>query len=148
MCLNLDTLLSDKSEVGTGGVPVVDPIVISDQELTVISVHSGDPDPDFSDEDCLSSVWIDSVSPIPLTVPVLESPSHYLTPTVPVELSAVYSVLLSPTRVRKDCSSGSLDMDRVFEVSPDSAGLAQRRCRLMPHSFQKWGGGGRSLVSH
>ena len=51
LCLNLDTLSLHESEAGTGGVPVVEPIVISDQELTVISLHTGDPDPDFSDED-------------------------------------------------------------------------------------------------
>ena len=44
LCLNLDTLSLDGSEAGTGGVPVVDPIVISDHELSVISVHSGTPD--------------------------------------------------------------------------------------------------------
>ena len=40
---------------------------------------------------------------------VLESPSHYPTPAAPVELSTVSSVLISPNRVREDCSSGSLD---------------------------------------
>ena len=66
-------------------------------------MHSGDPDPDSSDEDHSSSVRIDSVSPIPSAVPAgaLESPSHYSTPTVPVELSAVSSVLISPNRVRE-----------------------------------------------
>ena len=47
--LNLDTVSSDGSMAGTGDVPSVegidiDPIVISDQELSVISVHSDDPD--------------------------------------------------------------------------------------------------------
>ena len=92
------------------------------------------------------------MSPIPLTVParVLESPSHYPTPTVPVELSAVSSVLLSPNRVRKDCSSGSLDTDRVFDVSPDSAGLAQTAVSEAPVPFDAslLPGGGGSLVSH
>ena len=107
-CLNLDTLSSDESEAGTGGVPVVEPIVISDQELTVISVHSGDPNPDFSDEDRPSSIRIDLVSPIPSAVStgVLESPSQYPTLAAPAKLSAVSSVLISPNRVRKDCSSG------------------------------------------
>ena len=98
LCLNVDTLSSDESEAGTGGVPVVEPIVISDQKLTVMSVHSGDPDLDLSDVDSPSSV-----SPIPSAIPagVLESPSHYPTPTVPIELSAVSSVLLLLNRVRK-----------------------------------------------
>ena len=73
LCLNLDTLSSDESEAGTGGVPVVEPIFISDQELTVISVHSGDPDPDFSDDDLPSSIWIDSVSPIGFSVALSDS---------------------------------------------------------------------------
>ena len=54
LCLNLDTLSSDASVAGTGDVPSVegvdiDPIVISDQELSVISVHSDDPDLDAFD---------------------------------------------------------------------------------------------------
>ena len=95
LCLKLDTLSSDESEAGTGGVPVVEPIVISDQELTVISVHFGDPDPDLLDEDRPSSVRI--------------------------ELSAVSFVLISPNRVRKDCSSGSLDKDPVLHTTVPAA---------------------------
>ena len=125
LSLKLDTLSSDGSEAGTWGVPVVDPIVNSDQEFTVISVNSGDPDPDVSDEDRPSSFRIDWVSPTPSAVSagVLESPSHYPTPAAPVDLSAVSCVLISPNRVRQDYSSGSLDADPVFEVSPDTAGF-------------------------
>ena len=100
-------------------------------------MHSGDPDPDFLDEDRPASNRIDSVSPVLLPIPagILESPSHYLTPTVPDELSAVSSTPLSPNRVRKDCSSGSLDTDRVFEVSPDSVGLVQSTAPEAPVPF-------------
>ena len=112
-------------------------------------MHSGDPDPDFSDEDCPSRVRIDSVSPIPSAVPagVLESPSHYPTPTVPVELSAVSSVLISPKRVRKDCSFGSLVVDRICEVSPDTAGLVHTTVPVAPEPFNaSLSPMGRSLV--
>ena len=61
----------------------------------------------------------------PSAVParVLQSPSHYSTPAVPVDLSAISSILISPNRVRTDYSSGSLDVDPVFEVSPDTTCL-------------------------
>ena len=38
-------------------------------------------------------------------------------------------------RVRKDCSSGSLDTDRVFEVSPDTAVLVQTTVTEAPVPF-------------
>ena len=86
LCLNLDTLSSDGSVAGTGDVPSVelgqiDPIVISDQELSVISVHSDDPDLEAFDAQ------------------VQQSPSHYSTPTVPADLSVASPVLISPNRV-------------------------------------------------
>ena len=64
------------------------------------------------------------MSPIPTHVPgqVVESPSHYPAPAEPVELSAVFSVLISPNRVRENCSSVSLDVYPVYEVSPDTMG--------------------------
>ena len=118
---------SGDSEASAGGAPAVSPVVISDQELTVISVHSSDTDPDSSEEDCLSHSRNKSTSPVPADVhgEVLESPSHYPTPAEPVELSSVSSVLISPNRDRENCSSGSLDMNPVFEVSPDTTGLVQ-----------------------
>ena len=59
------------------------------------------------------------MSPIPTNVPgkVLESPLHYPTLAAPVELSTVYSVLISPNRVR--------DAYPIFELSPDKTGLVQ-----------------------
>ena len=42
-----------------------------------------------------------------------------------MKLSAVSSVQISPKGVREDCSSGSLDMYLVFEVSPDITGFVQ-----------------------
>ena len=65
LCLDLDAMSSEDSEVGTGGVPVVDTVIISDQELTVLSVHSSDTDPDSSSEDCLFNVRSELVSPTP-----------------------------------------------------------------------------------
>ena len=46
---------------------------------------------------------------------ILESSSHY--------------------RVRKDCSSGYMDTDRVFEMSPDTAGLVQSTVLEAPVPF-------------
>ena len=93
-------------------------VVISDQELTVISVHSSDTDPV-----CLLLGANTSATAVPEWV--FEFPSHYPIPAAPVELSAVSSVLLSPNRVRENYSSGSLDTYPVFEVSPDTTGLVQ-----------------------
>ena len=89
---------SGDSEAGTGGAPAVSQVVISDQELTVISVHSSDTDPDSSEDGCLSNSRSKSVSPVPTDVPgkVLESLSHYPTLAAPVELLTVSLVLISP----------------------------------------------------
>ena len=124
MCLDLDAISSGDSEVSTGGARDVSPVVISDQELTVISVHSSDTDSDSSQEGCLSDSLREPVSPIPTHIPgqVVESPSHYPALAEPVELSAVSSVLIYPNRVREDCSSVSLDAYPVNEVSPDTMG--------------------------
>ena len=79
MCLDLDAMSSEGSEVGTGGggggAPAVDTVVISDQELTIIFIHSSDTDPDSSEEDCLCNAQSELVPP---AVPegVVESPSH------------------------------------------------------------------------
>ena len=85
-----------RSIPGVEGIDI-DPIVISDQQLLVISVHSDDPDLDA------------------FNAQVQQSSSHYS--TVPADLSVVSSVLLSPNRVRPDNSSRSSDRDPVFEVS-------------------------------
>ena len=124
VCLDLDAISSGELEVSTGGPPGVSPVVMSDQELTVISVHSSDTHPDSSEEGCLSDSLSEPVSPIPADVPgqVVESPSHYPALAEPVELSAVSSVLISPNRDREDCSSVSLDVYPVYEVSPDTTG--------------------------
>ena len=101
---NAGAMSSEGSVVGTGDAPAVNTVVISDQELTVISVHSSDTEPDSSEEGCLFNVRCELVLPSPTAVPegALESPSHYSIPTAPVELSAVSSVLISPNRVRED----------------------------------------------
>ena len=74
VCLDLDAMSSGDSEASTGGATAVNPVVILDQELTIIFVHSSDTDPDSSSEGLLI------------------------------------------------CSSGSLDVYMVFEVSPDTTG--------------------------
>ena len=115
---------SGDSEVSNSGVPCVSPVFVVDQKLTVISVHSSDTDPDSSDEGCLSDTQSEPVSPIPTSISShgVESPSHYPAPAEPVELLAISSVLISPNRVREDCSSVSLDVYLVYEVSPDTTG--------------------------
>ena len=104
--------------MGAGGAPGVSPVVISDQELTVISVQSSDTDPD-SEEGCMSDSQSEPASPIPMHIPgqVVVSPSHFPAPAEP--LSAVSSVLISPNRVQEDVSS---DVYPIYEVSPDTTG--------------------------
>ena len=124
VCLDLDAISSGDLEVSNSGAPCVSPVVVIDQEFTIISAHSSDTDPDSSDEGYLSDSQSVTVSPIPTKVSghVVESPSHYPAPAETVELSAVSSVLISPSRVREDCSSVSLDVYPVYEVSPDTMG--------------------------
>ena len=120
VCLDFDAMSSGDSEVSNSGAPCISPVAVVDQELTVISVHSSDTDPDSSDEGFLSYSHSEPVSPMPTNVSgqVVESPSHYPAQAEPVELSAVSSVLISPHRVREDCSSVSFDVYPVYEVSP------------------------------
>ena len=100
----------------------IDLSVISDQELSVISVHSDDTDLDAFDAQ------------------VQQSPSHYLTPTVPADLSGASSVLLSPNCVRQDNSP-------VFEVSPDTTGLLRAALPTGPESaVESLPQAGRNLV--
>ena len=63
LCLDLDAMSSWDSEACADGAPAVSPVVISDQELTVISVHSSDTDLDSSQEDCLSHSHRDLYKP-------------------------------------------------------------------------------------
>ena len=79
VCLDLDAISSGDSEVSNSGAPCVSPVVVTDQDLTVISVHSSDTDPDSEEEGCLSDSLSEPVSPIPTHVSdqVEESPSHY-----------------------------------------------------------------------
>ena len=53
VCLDLDAMSSGDSEVSNSGDPCVSPVVVTDQELTIISVHSSDTDPYSSKEGCL-----------------------------------------------------------------------------------------------
>ena len=103
-------------EVSNSGASGASPVLIVDQEIAAISVHSSDSNPDSSDEGCLSDSPSEPVSPMPtsVSVHVVESPAQ----AEPVVLSAVSSVLISPNRVREDCSSVSLDVYPVYEVSP------------------------------
>ena len=68
---------------------------------------------------------------------MVESPSHYAAPDVPVavstlvdsvaqmsQISALSSVQFSPNRVRADCSSETADVFPVYQVSPDNTGYS------------------------
>ena len=100
VCLDLDTISSGDSDLSNSGAPCVNPVVVVDQEFTIISVHSSDTDPDSSDEGCLSDSQSEPVSPIQTNVSgQVVSPSHYPAPDEPVELSAISSVLISPNWV-------------------------------------------------
>ena len=66
----------------------------------------------------------------------MESPSHYLAPADPVVLSAVSSVLISPNRVREDCSSVTLDVYPVYEVSLDTMGYVPANAPVTPPSSE------------
>ena len=76
------------------------------------------------------------MSPVPtnVSVCVVESPSHYPSPTDPVVLSAVSSMLISPNRVWEDCSSVTLDVYPVYEVSPDTMCWVPANAPVMPPS--------------
>ena len=66
VCLDLDAISSGSSEVSNSGAPCISPVVATEQELTVISVHSSD----SSEEVCLSDSLSEPVSPIHTPVPV------------------------------------------------------------------------------
>ena len=103
----------------------------------MISVHSSDTQPDSSEERCQSQYPIELLSPVPASVSflVVESPSHYQAPTEPIVLSAISSVPISPNRVREDCSSITLDVYPVYEVSPDTTGyVPATRPVMLPSS--------------
>ena len=80
MSLHVDDAISSRDlEVSTGGAPGISPVAISDQELTVISVHSSDTNPDSEEEEgCLSDSLSEPVfsrwcpeRPVPLTIYLL-----------------------------------------------------------------------------
>ena len=121
MCLDLDAISSGDSESGSSALRA-SPVSMVDQDIAVISVHSSDSDPDSSDEPCQSRSLTELELPVPVGVSfrVVESPSHYQALAEPVGLSAISSVLISPNRVREDCSSATLDVYPVYEVSPDT----------------------------
>ena len=115
LCLDLDAILSGDTEVGASSDICVNAVL-------VISVYSSDPD--TADDDFPSCPPSETGSPVSASVSscVVESPSHYVTPSEPVVLSAVSSVMISPNRVREDCTLVTRDTDPVFEVSPDTTG--------------------------
>ena len=76
---------------------------------------------------------------------VVESPSHYEAPAVPVvilelldsvvqmsQLSALSYVQLSPDRVHEDCTSESVDVFPVYQVSPDNTGYLPATSPVTP----------------
>ena len=118
LCLDLDAMSSEGAEGGRGGAPAVDTVVISDQERTVISIDSSDTDPE--EVDCLFNFQSELVPPA-VSEGVVESPSHYPIPVTPVELSAVSSVLISPSvpGYNRICSSyGARETCVVCSIVP------------------------------
>ena len=108
------------------------------------SVSSGnsrvDEQSDMSFPDCPVSPIPDIDSPI-----MVESPSHYGAPDVPVDVpalldtvacmsqvSAFSSVLLSPNRVREDCTSMTADVFPIYQVSPDTTGYQPATSPVTP----------------
>ena len=76
---------------------------------------------------------------------VVESPSHYEAPDVPVvdltlfdtvthmsQVSALSSVLLSPNRVHEDCTSGATDIFPIYQVSLGNTGYLPVTSPIMP----------------
>ena len=76
---------------------------------------------------------------------VVESPSHYEAPAVPVNISALIesvvqlspisalsSVQLSPNRVCEDYTYNTVDVFPVFQVSPDNAEYLPATSPVMP----------------
>ena len=115
------TLFPRDYESGDGAL-CTSPVSMIDEEPAVISVYSSDSDPDLSEELCQFRPLNGPLSPVPsdVSLGVVESPSHYPTPAEPVVLSAVSSVQISPNRVREDCSSVTLDVYPVYEVSTNT----------------------------
>ena len=130
MCLDLNAISSGDSESGSSALRA-SPVSMVDQQIAVISVHSSDRDPDSLDELCQSRSLIEPMSPVPVGVSfrVVELPLHYQAPAEPVVLSAVSSVLISPNRVREDCSSATLDVYPVYEVPQILQVTFRRLCR-------------------
>ena len=137
MCLDLDAISSGDSELGSSALRA-SPVLIVDQEIAVISVHSSDSDPDSSDEHCQFQSLSEPVSPVPASISfhVVESPSHYQAPAEHIVLSAVSSVLISPNRVQEDCSSTTLDVYPVYEVSQDTTGYVPATTPVTPPSSE------------
>ena len=138
MCFDMDAILSGDSEVGGSNALRASPVLIFNQDIAVISMHSSDSDPDSSDECCMSDSPIEPVLPVPtsISVHVVESPSHYPAPAEPVVLLAASSMLISPNLIREDCSSVTLDVYQVYEVSLDTTGYIPATAPVTPPSSE------------
>ena len=79
------------------------------------------------------------------TLIMVESPSHYGAPDVPVDVPALFdtvacmsqvsafsSVLLSPNRVREDCTPMTADVFPIYQVSPDTTGYQPATSPITP----------------
>ena len=131
LCLDLDAILSGDSEVGASSDLHAHPVL-------VISMYSSDSDPDAVDDNFPSCPPSETGSPASASVSgcVVESPLHYVTPSEPVVLSAVSSIMISPNRVREDCMLVTRDTDPVFEVSPDTTGYVPATPPVPPPSAE------------
>ena len=71
-----------------------------------------------------------------VSVCVVESQSHYPAPADPVVLSAVSSMLISHNRVLEDCSSVTLDVYPVYEMSPDTTDYLPASAPVTPPAYE------------
>ena len=128
-CLDLDAISSEDSDVKPGDA-------LSASPITVISVDSSNGDPDSSEDHSStgSSSLPGSHTSSSTSDCVVVSPSHYPTPEEPDVLSAESSVLISPNRVREDCTSVTAEVYPVFEVSPDTTGSVLTSMPVPPSS--------------
>ena len=139
-CFDLDAFVSEESGSSNGCSQTS--MVERDRESASSGTSAVDEQSDLSCELSRFQPLNSPVSPIPdiYSQIVVESPSHYEVPDVPVAASALFdtvahmsqvsalsSVLLSPKQVREDCTPGTTDVFPIYQVSPDNTGYYPRR---------------------
>ena len=94
-------------------------------------MHSGDPDPDFQMRIARLAFGLTRCRQFLLLSLLGYWSLHRI---IRLRLYLLNCVDIT-NRVRKDCSSGSLEVDRVFELSPDTAGLVHTTVPVAPEPF-------------